>query len=199
MRKDFYIPANAITYSPISVCPSMIRRTLHYRQFSWTQRSQNSCSLSFCNNNLVPRDCDPFDQESCVRSPLTENARAYGTRLPYLRGHVQNTDTQVGSLVSVLSRFSCMVACRFISCCIFSSEMANGGRPLFPGNDIDDQLRRIFKYPLMKFKPFLKYCYPKSLLLQVFKYCYLKFLNIVIFSFFSTLLGKCVEARRPHG
>jgi len=28
--------------------------------------------------------------------------------------------------------------------CIFA-EMANGGRPLFPGNDIDDQLRRIFK------------------------------------------------------
>lgn len=28
--------------------------------------------------------------------------------------------------------------------CIFA-EMANGGRPLFPGNDVDDQLRRIFK------------------------------------------------------
>lgn len=24
-------------------------------------------------------------------------------------------------------------------------EMANGGRPLFPGSDIEDQLRRIFK------------------------------------------------------
>lgn len=28
--------------------------------------------------------------------------------------------------------------------CIFA-ELANGGRPLFPGSDIDDQLRRIFK------------------------------------------------------
>jgi len=28
--------------------------------------------------------------------------------------------------------------------CIFA-EIANGGRPLFPGSDIDDQLRRIFK------------------------------------------------------
>ena len=28
--------------------------------------------------------------------------------------------------------------------CIFA-EMANSGRPLFPGNDVDDQLRRIFK------------------------------------------------------
>ncbi|XP_031562569.1 cyclin-dependent-like kinase 5 [Actinia tenebrosa] len=28
--------------------------------------------------------------------------------------------------------------------CIFA-EMANGGRPLFPGNDIEDELRRIFK------------------------------------------------------
>ena len=26
--------------------------------------------------------------------------------------------------------------------------MVNGGRPLFPGSDIDDQLRRIFKYLL---------------------------------------------------
>ncbi len=28
--------------------------------------------------------------------------------------------------------------------CIFA-ELANGGRPLFPGSDIDDQLKRIFK------------------------------------------------------
>lgn len=26
-------------------------------------------------------------------------------------------------------------------------EMANAGRPLFPGNDVEDQLKRIFKYP----------------------------------------------------
>lgn len=25
------------------------------------------------------------------------------------------------------------------------SELANAGRPLFPGNDVDDQLKRIFK------------------------------------------------------
>ena len=28
---------------------------------------------------------------------------------------------------------------------IFLSELANAGRPLFPGNDVDDQLKRIFK------------------------------------------------------
>ena len=28
--------------------------------------------------------------------------------------------------------------------CIFA-EMANGGRPLFPGADVEDQLKRIFK------------------------------------------------------
>lgn len=27
----------------------------------------------------------------------------------------------------------------------FVSELANAGRPLFPGSDVDDQLRRIFK------------------------------------------------------
>ncbi|NXS12330.1 CDK5 kinase, partial [Neodrepanis coruscans] len=27
------------------------------------------------------------------------------------------------------------------------SELANAGRPLFPGNDVDDQLKRIFRYP----------------------------------------------------
>lgn len=29
----------------------------------------------------------------------------------------------------------------------FFPELANAGRPLFPGNDVDDQLKRIFKYP----------------------------------------------------
>lgn len=29
--------------------------------------------------------------------------------------------------------------------CIFA-EMANAGRPLFPGSDVDDQLKRIFKF-----------------------------------------------------
>ncbi|XP_026957299.1 cyclin-dependent kinase 5 isoform X1 [Globicephala melas] len=29
--------------------------------------------------------------------------------------------------------------------CIFA-ELANAGRPLFPGNDVDDQLKRIFRY-----------------------------------------------------
>uniref|UniRef100_A0A8C0K0I6 mitogen-activated protein kinase n=1 Tax=Canis lupus dingo TaxID=286419 RepID=A0A8C0K0I6_CANLU len=32
--------------------------------------------------------------------------------------------------------------------CIFA-ELANAGRPLFPGNDVDDQLKRIFRYPSM--------------------------------------------------
>uniref|UniRef100_A0A2K6LLU2 Cell division protein kinase 5 n=1 Tax=Rhinopithecus bieti TaxID=61621 RepID=A0A2K6LLU2_RHIBE len=32
--------------------------------------------------------------------------------------------------------------------CIFA-ELANAGRPLFPGNDVDDQLKRIFRYPLI--------------------------------------------------
>ena len=27
--------------------------------------------------------------------------------------------------------------------------MANGGRPLFPGSDVDEQLKRVFKYPLI--------------------------------------------------
>eukprot|EP00058_Branchiostoma_floridae_P003411 XP_002588899.1 hypothetical protein BRAFLDRAFT_115150 [Branchiostoma floridae] len=34
--------------------------------------------------------------------------------------------------------------------CIFA-ELANAGRPLFPGNDVDDQLKRIFRYPFMGF------------------------------------------------
>lgn len=29
--------------------------------------------------------------------------------------------------------------------CIFVTELANAGRPLFPGSDVDDQLKRIFK------------------------------------------------------
>ncbi len=30
-------------------------------------------------------------------------------------------------------------------------ELSNGGRPLFPGSDVDDQLRKIYKYPFKKF------------------------------------------------
>lgn len=30
---------------------------------------------------------------------------------------------------------------------LYLSELANAGRPLFPGNDVDDQLKRIFRYP----------------------------------------------------
>lgn len=29
---------------------------------------------------------------------------------------------------------------------LFYLELANAGRPLFPGNDVDDQLKRIFRY-----------------------------------------------------
>ena len=30
-------------------------------------------------------------------------------------------------------------------CYVIIAEMANAGRPLFPGNDVDEQLKRIFK------------------------------------------------------
>ena len=36
----------------------------------------------------------------------------------------------------ILNIFSCV-----------HTELANAGRPLFPGNDVDDQLKRIFRYP----------------------------------------------------
>ena len=29
---------------------------------------------------------------------------------------------------------------------LFCLEIANAGRPLFPGSDVDDQLKRIFRY-----------------------------------------------------
>uniref|UniRef100_A0A2I3HDN8 Cell division protein kinase 5 n=1 Tax=Nomascus leucogenys TaxID=61853 RepID=A0A2I3HDN8_NOMLE len=32
---------------------------------------------------------------------------------------------------------------------VYPPELANAGRPLFPGNDVDDQLKRIFRYPLI--------------------------------------------------
>ena len=56
------------------------------------------------------------------REPLTEKARALGTikiSLPR-REHVHNTEH--GSSLPVLSRFSCIVACRFISFVVFSPQ-----------------------------------------------------------------------------
>lgn len=38
-------------------------------------------------------------------------------------------------------------ACVSSSIAPFLPELANAGRPLFPGNDVDDQLKRIFRYP----------------------------------------------------
>uniref|UniRef100_A0A8C8GQB4 Cell division protein kinase 5 n=2 Tax=Oncorhynchus TaxID=8016 RepID=A0A8C8GQB4_ONCTS len=39
--------------------------------------------------------------------------------------------------------------------CIFA-ELANAGRPLFPGNDVDDQLKRIFRYPFRDWQTMTK-------------------------------------------
>ena len=36
------------------------------------------------------------------------------------------------------------------------TELANAGRPLFPGNDVDDQLKRIFKYPFEEVEVFVR-------------------------------------------
>lgn len=43
----------------------------------------------------------------------------------------------------------CLLFSSFFLVCkirfVFMKEMANAGRPLFPGSDVDDQLKRIFK------------------------------------------------------
>ncbi|KAI8515275.1 cyclin-dependent kinase 5 [Branchiostoma belcheri] len=55
--------------------------------------------------------------------------------------------------------------------CIFA-ELANAGRPLFPGNDVDDQLKRIFRYPFMGIEfPFPIYQVTTSLAVVVPKLC----------------------------
>lgn len=77
--------------------------------------------------------------------------------------------------------------------CIFA-ELANAGRPLFPGSDVDDQLKRIFKllgtptddsWPgvsqLADYKPFpSKFNDRLALLLNNILYCFL-FLLIVVY------------------
>lgn len=73
--------------------------------------------------------------------------------------------------------------------CIFA-ELANAGRPLFPGSDVDDQLKRIFKllgtptddnWPgvsqLADYKPF-----PCTIFLSDFCYSCVKFKWFIIFS-----------------
>lgn len=49
--------------------------------------------------------------------------------------------------VQIGYRFNVFTLLFFFFVCHFS-ELANAGRPLFPGNDVDDQLKRIFRYPL---------------------------------------------------
>lgn len=53
----------------------------------------------------------------------------------------------------IFSVYLIIIAYYFIMCylkcfMIYFKELANAGRPLFPGSDVDDQLKRIFKYPL---------------------------------------------------
>jgi len=39
-----------------------------------------------------------------------------------------------------------LVLCIFYISFVIYVELANAGRPLFPGSDVDDQLKRIFKF-----------------------------------------------------
>ena len=39
-----------------------------------------------------------------------------------------------------------MIALKFENLIALLAEMANGGRPIFPGSDVDDQLKRIFRH-----------------------------------------------------
>lgn len=58
---------------------------------------------------------------------------------------------QVCSQLLMIIIYQLLIGYRFTISIIFLchfSELANAGRPLFPGNDVDDQLKRIFRYPL---------------------------------------------------
>ena len=94
---------------------------------------------------------EPVKPRSMTASPDTQDR----IRFPkWIRRFKLSSSSAVERLVS---KVACCVWSRMINVAVFLSrsvayllltvclELANAGRPLFPGNDVDDQLKRIFK------------------------------------------------------
>jgi len=104
--------------------------------------------LAFCHmNNILHRDLKPqnllINKNGELKLADFGLARAFGIPVRCFSAEVVTLWYRPPDVLMGAKMYSTSIDI-WSAGCIFA-EMANGGRPIFPGSDVDDQLKRIFR------------------------------------------------------
>ncbi|XP_062601675.1 cyclin-dependent kinase 5-like [Saccostrea cucullata] len=159
--------------------------------------------LAFCHsNNVLHRDLKPqnllINKNGELKLADFGLARAFGIPVRFYSAEVVTLWYRPPDVLFGAKMYSTSID-MWSAGCIFA-EMTNAGRPLFPGNDVEDQLKRIFKYPLKPQKEMAKIGFACSTIPFTF-ICEYFFINKQIILDIVRLLGTPTEESWPvqHG